>query len=122
MVETGDAGKGYLGLPASAWKRLDPAGIVVAFLFLGMPGLIWAGLDAAAAAGVACLLAILYFGWRCFDQWIGLKRDRAIQDHEALRVLADLAARSLDKQTPPGKGSLTKSGKGSSTGSKQKGG
>jgi len=106
MVEGNNGG--HLGLPSAAWKRLDPAGIVVVALFLGVPGLIYAGVQPMIAAGVACVLAVLYFGWRCLDQWIGLLRDRTKQDREALKVLSGLVSQTMRRRRPPSNRSLTK--------------
>lgn len=88
-----------LGLPTSAWKRLDPAGIVVVALFLGIPGLIVAGLSPLESAGVSCVLGLLYFSWRCLEQWIGLQRDRTAQEREAMKILARLTSRVLSDKT-----------------------
>ena len=92
-----------LGLPTSAWKRLDPAGIVVVALFLGIPGLIVAGLSPLELAGVSCVLGILYFSWRCLEQWIGLQDDRKCHSSNAQRCrvalyfLDQTPIRSADK-------------------------
>jgi len=108
----GTGGQKFLGLPASAWNRLNPDGIVVVALFLGIPGLIWAGLSPLMAALVACILGILYFGWRCLEQWIGWQRDRTAQEREALKVLSELTSRIMGtSRGRSGKSSLTKSDK-----------
>lgn len=102
-MSDGDGNSPFLGLPTSAWKRLDPAGIVVVALIAGAFGLIQVGLDTLIAAGTVSLLAVLYFSWRFLDQYIGWKRDQTAQEREALKVISELAVPTV-KGEAPGRG------------------
>ena len=95
----GENGNGFLGLPKGAWSRLDPAGIVVAILILGVPGLIFAGVDAFWAVVASCFLGFLYFLGRCLDQLIGCKRDKIALDQESLKILSRLTTTVQSKKS-----------------------